>query len=290
MRTIVGAVLVTARPRQWIKNLLVAAAPFAGGRLVHPAAVRQTASAVLVFCIGAAAVYFVNDVADRERDQMHPTKRRRPVASGRLAVPHALAGAAVLALAAGALAWATTPRLLPPLAGYLGIAGAYSLWLRSLPIIDLAAVVACFDVRLLAGGLATGVAVSRWALITTSFAALFLAAGKRYAELLQLGPRSVSTRPAMASYTPAYLRSVCTLASTIAIAAYSLWSFEAKVGCVPAVHLSIAPFTLTMLRHGLLLETGAGQSPEDVLLKDRPFQLFALLWLATYGTGVYDAC
>jgi decaprenyl-phosphate phosphoribosyltransferase len=290
LRTIASAILVTARPRQWIKNLVVAAAPFAGGRLIHPAAVRQTASAVLVFSLGAAAVYLVNDVVDRERDQMHPTKRRRPVASGGLTVPHALAGAATLVLAGGALAWATTPRLLPPLAGYLGIAGAYSLWLRSLPIVDLAAVVAGFDVRLLAGGLATGVSVSRWALITTSFAALFLAAGKRYAELLQLGPWSVRTRPVMASYTPAYLRSVCTLASTMAIAAYSLWSFEAKVGCVSAVYLSIAPFTLTVLRYGLLLEIGAGQSPEDVLLRDHPFQLFALLWLAMYGTGVYGAC
>jgi decaprenyl-phosphate phosphoribosyltransferase len=290
LRTIVCAVLVTARPRQWIKNLLVAAAPFAAGRLMHPATVRQTALAILAFSFGAAAVYFVNDVADCERDQMHPTKRMRPVASGRLAVPHALAGAAALALAGGALAWAVTPRLVPLLAGYLLVAGAYSLWLRSLPIVDLAAVVAGFDIRLLAGGLATGVSVSRWALITTSFAALFLAAGKRYAELLQLGPWSVRTRPAMASYTPAYLRSVCTLASTMAIVAYSLWSFEAKVSCLPAAHLSIAPFTLSVLRHGLLLETGAGQSPEDVLLKDRPFQLFALLWLAMYGTGVYGAC
>jgi len=282
------ALVEALRPRQWLKNALVVAAPAAAGVLATPAVAGRVALAFVAFCLVASAGYLLNDVADAAADRRHPGKRGRPVASGRLAPRTALLAGAVLLLAGFLVGWLAAPLLCAALAGYVALTVAYTARLRHVPVLDLAAVSAFFVVRAVGGGLAAGVPLSRWFLIVATFGSLFVVAGKRAGEHAQLGAARAATRPALMHYSLAYLRSVRTLAAGVAVTAYCLWAFEpASAQAIPAlVELSIVPFVLFVLRYAMLIEEDGGQAPEDLVLTDRGLQLAALAWLAVFLPGV----
>jgi decaprenyl-phosphate phosphoribosyltransferase len=276
-----------ARPRQWIKNLLVLAAPGAAGVLANPDVPGKLLVTFVCFCALASSTYLLNDVHDRAEDSLHPRRRLRPIAAGEL--PVSLAVPAAVLLAAGGLAGAFLVR--PWLGGvalaYLLLTGSYTLWLRSVAVADLAAVAGCFVLRALAGGVATSITVSRWFLLVTSFAALFVVAGKRYAELRDSDPSKL-TRAALGEYSERYLRFVIGMAATVATTAYCLWAFQrSHHERLSWYELTVVPFVLWLLRYALLLERGEGEQPEDLLLRDRFLMTMSAAWVGLFISGVY---
>lgn len=281
------ALLRACRPRQWIKNILVVAAPGAAGILARPDVGGKVALTFVCFCMLSSATYLLNDVHDREEDRHHPRRRTRPLASGELSVGLALAAA--LALAVGGLALAASLRLELAAVGaaYLALTGSYTLWWRNVAVADIAAVAGGFVLRALAGGVATSVAVSRWFMLVTSFGALFLVAGKRYAELCD-SERGASTRATLAAYSAQYLRFVIGLAATSATMAYCLWAFQrSHHGKLSWYELTVIPFVLWLLRYALLVDRGDGQSPEELVLGDRFLVSMGAAWVVVFVCGVY---
>jgi decaprenyl-phosphate phosphoribosyltransferase len=284
--------LRTARPRQWVKNVLVLAAPAAAGALDEPARL------VLVFGLftaAASAVYLVNDARDAEADRAHPDKCRRPVAAGVVPVPAAYAVGTLLAVAAmvGAfLACNTATAAL--LAAYVVMQLAYCLSLKHILVVDLVVVAVGFLMRAMAGGLALNLPLSRWFLITSGFGALFVVAAKRYSELVLMSQRAQgagASRALLATYTVGYLRFVWQVAAGATILAYCLWAMESgavSFGLLPWRQLSMIPFILGILRYAVFADAGTAGAPEDVVPRDRPLIVLGLAWAALYSLAVAD--
>nr|WP_229890931.1 decaprenyl-phosphate phosphoribosyltransferase [Streptomyces lavendofoliae] len=275
-----------ARPRQWVKNVLVAAAPAAAGQLVSRHTAVQLGLVFLLFTAAASAVYLVNDARDAEADRAHPVKCRRPVAAGEVPVPVAYGTGGVLALAAllgaAVLCNALTAGLL---AAYLVMQVAYCLRLKHVLVVDLAVVTTGFVMRAMIGGVALGIPLSRWFLITTGFGALFMVAAKRYSEAVQMAGRGGETRLLLTEYTTGYLRFVWQLAAGVAVLGYCLWALEHSG---PWRQLSTIAFILAVLRYAVFADRGTAGAPEDVVLRDRPLAVIGLAWLAMYGMAVAD--
>ncbi|MCC7077611.1 MAG: decaprenyl-phosphate phosphoribosyltransferase [Acidimicrobiia bacterium] len=289
----VGAGLLrTARPKQWVKNVLVFAAPGAAGVavLLDPDTLVRVVLTFVAFCLAASGTYFLNDAMDVEADRVHPTKRLRPIAAGVVPVSLAYVCAAVLLVGSVLLTLTfvnveTTTALLV----YVVTTTSYSIWLKHVAIIDIVLVAAGFILRAVAGGTAADVVLSEWFLIVTSFGSLFMVTGKRYAEHVALGDSAVSHRRSLEEYSTEFLGYIRTTASAVTIVAYCLWAFE-KAG--DANHpiwyqLSIAPFLVALYRYAMRLEEGHGGAPEEVVLGDRFLQVAFLCWLAVFALGVY---
>ncbi|HEX7290964.1 MAG TPA: decaprenyl-phosphate phosphoribosyltransferase [Conexibacter sp.] len=276
------------RPRQWIKNGLVLAAPAAAGVVTQRDVLVDVALTFAAFSLVASAVYLVNDVADVAHDRAHAVKRARPIAAGVVAPRLALTAAALALLAGLALAAAVRAELLAVVAGYAGLSVLYTFWLKHVEVLDLAVVASGFIFRAVAGGVAIDVPISRWFLIVASFGSLFLVAGKRYSEHVTMGVERELTRATLAVYSPAYLRQIATTASSVTLLAYCLWAFERSgaSGDAPLLELSVVPFTIGVLRYALLLDGGLTAAPEEVALRDRPIQLLGLIWAILFVAGV----
>lgn len=289
-RSLPVALLVEARPRQWVKNLLVFAAPAAAGVIDERTAFFQTLAAFGCFCLASAGTYFLNDAADVEADRIHPTKRFRPVASGEIPLGAArIIGALgiVSAVGFGALVdW----HLGVVIGSYVAITTVYSLWLKHVAVVDVVGVAAGFVLRAVAGAAAVGVPISNWFFIVTSFGSLFMVVGKRRAEIAELGDAAAATRRTLGTYSDEFLVQLQTVSTSVVLVGYCLWAFEkaAELGTsTPWFQGSIVPFALAILRYGLLVDTGHGGAPEDVVLSDRALQVMGVAWLAVFAAGVY---
>ena len=284
-------VLVALRPRQWVKNVLVFAAPASAGVLVHASAALRALAAAAIFVAASSATYLVNDVVDAPADRLHPLKRQRPVASGALSPAVALGvAAALLALALAGAVLLALPLLLVVVA-YIAVTFGYSLAMKRVPVVELAFVSAGFVLRAAAGGAAARVAISPWFLIVTSCLALFVVAGKRSAELSTLGASRGEHRASLASYTPEFLRSVRLLVASVAVTSYCLWVFQ-RADRIHGHHLawfeiSVIPFVLAVLSVEHAIESGRGGEPEELALHDRMLQALGLCWSLAFALGVY---
>jgi decaprenyl-phosphate phosphoribosyltransferase len=279
-----------ARPKQWVKNVLVFAAPGAAGVLTEPGQLARAMVAFVAFCLAASGTYFLNDAMDAEADRQHPTKRNRPVAAGLISTAQAKVTAVVLIVLALAIsAPLNNGRLLVVVAAYVVVTVSYSLWLKHEPILDLGAVAAGFGLRAIAGGYATDVPLSNFFLIVVGAGSLFIVAGKRHAELATLGDSSAEHRQTLGEYSDSFLNYVRAVTSGVAITGYALWAFEraAEVGNTFWFRLSIVPFVLAILRYALTVEQGGGGAPEEVVIRDRMLQLLGVLWLACFAIGVH---
>lgn len=280
-------VLLSARPRQWTKNLLVVAAPALAGELASPPVAVGTLLTFALFCVAASGTYLLNDVADAAADRAHARKRHRPVASGLVPAPLAAGLGTLLAAAAplGALA-AGQWRLALVLAGYLVLSLGYTYRLKHVPGCDIAAVAGCHALRALAGGLATGLPITGWFLLVVCLGALLVVAGKREAELRN--PDAGGGRVTLAHYTTGFLARVRATAAAAMIVTYGLWALETRTG--PALALtaaSVVPLVTAVLRLHLLVERGIGEEPEELVLRDRPLQLCLAALLALVLLGVH---
>ncbi|WP_371669568.1 decaprenyl-phosphate phosphoribosyltransferase [Streptomyces sp. NBC_00289] len=283
--------LRTARPKQWVKNVLVVAAPAAAGQLFSRQAVARLPLVFALFTACAAAVYLINDARDAEADRAHPTKCHRPVAAGQVPVPFAYAVGGALAVFGPALAaWLVSPVVAALLTAYLGMQLAYCVSLKHVLVVDLVVVTTGFLMRAVIGGLALGIPLSRWFLITTGFGALFMVAAKRYSEAVQMAGKAGATRALLTEYTTGYLRFVWQLAAGVAVLGYCLWALEEggvpHTSVLPWRQLSVIAFVLAILRYAVFADRGTAGEPEEVVLRDRALALIGLVWLAMYGLAV----
>ena len=288
-RSRVPATIRAMRPRQWVKNLLVLAAPLAAGRLLEPAVIKGTALAFVAFCLISAAVYLVNDVRDVAEDRQHPTKRFRPIAAGELKPATALVLAAVLGACGLALGFLVSMPLGITMVVYVALQLLYSAYLKHLPVVDLAMVASAFLLRAIAGGVATGIPLSQWFLLVAAFGSFFMVAGKRYSEMKALGG-DAGTRRSLTRYSESYLRFAWMMAAVMVLISYSLWAFENRgsgaLG-VPWTAISIAPFTLGLLQYALEVDAGTADEPEEVVLNDRVLQGLGVVWVAVISAAVF---
>jgi len=281
------AVLRTARPRQWPKNLLVFAAPLAGASLGRRDGLAYALVAAAAFGFASVAVYFVNDVADAERDRLHPRKRHRPVASGELPKPHAIAlgaGCALAGLAAGLLI--TEPLLVAAVAGYLALSFLYSWKLKQVAVIELLFVASGFLLRVLGGAAATHVPPSGWFLLVCSLGALGVALAKRYSELTSLGADAVAHRPVMRWYRPAALRLSQIAVGAGMIVAYLAWAASEHPDARSWHLASALPLAAALVRFGYLTGRRTAAPVEELLTRDGPMLACEAAWLALFVAGL----
>jgi decaprenyl-phosphate phosphoribosyltransferase len=284
-RASLRVVLRACRPRQWSKNLLVLAAPAAAGVLAHRLVMLQVAGAFVTLCMISSATYLLNDVRDAEQDRLHPSKRTRPIAAGLLAPRTALALAAVLAVVGLAAATAIRPALGGVELGYVALTLSYSVWWRRVVVADIVVIAAGFVLRAVAGGAATDIYLSRLFMIVTASCAVFLVAAKRYAELREHLGRPPA-RATLRRYSPSSLRLTLLGASAVGGSAYLSWAVT-RPAHVAWYVLSAAPFLLWLARYAALVGAGAGQAPEELILRDRTLLALGLAWAALFLGGVY---
>lgn len=290
---VVVGVVKAIRPRQWVKNVLVLAAPLAalGGPLhYHYRDVLDKAypamGAFVVFCLAASSIYLVNDARDVEADREHPTKRFRPIAAGVVPEWLAYALAALLGIASLVIGWWITPNLALVIAVYLAMQLGYCYGLKHQAVMDICIVSSAYLLRAIAGGAATDIRLTQWFLLVMAFGSLFMVAGKRYAEL-QLAERTgAKIRKALENYTSTYLRFVWTLSATALVVCYGLWAFDREHGAAGWFVVSMVPFTIAILRYAVDVDGGLAGEPEDIALRDRVLQLLAVAWIATVGAAV----
>lgn len=286
----IRALFKEARPKQWVKNVLVFAAPAAAGQLTHGDVLLKTVLAFIAFCMASAGTYYWNDIHDVEADRTHPVKRSRPIASGAVPLGTAKVVGSLLLVAAIGLGFAVRWQLGLVTLGYIVLTTTYSTALKHVAVVDLVAVAAGFVLRAIAGAVATDVPMSTWFLLCTSFGSLFIVTGKRYAELREYGDHAGAARASLDDYTMGFLRIVLSVSVGATLVTYCIWAFDTKEvsgSTWPFYELSIVPMVTALLRYTLILEQGHGAAPEEIFVADRTLQVLGLLWAVVFGLGVY---
>ncbi|MGA0878596.1 MAG: decaprenyl-phosphate phosphoribosyltransferase [Ilumatobacteraceae bacterium] len=285
-----SALVRACRPKQWLKNVLVLAAPGAAGVLDNGESILRVLIAFVALSAAASGTYVWNDVLDVEADRRHPTKCRRPIAAGEVSLSSAKVWGSFLLVAGIALGLVPDWRCGVAVAVYVVLTTTYSTFLKHRAVLDLMAVASGFVLRAIAGAEATNVEMSNWFLLCVSFAALFIVSGKRFAEMREMGAGNGSTRSILSEYTPEYLRTVLSVNLTAAAVTYCLWAFDTKElsgSSWPFYELSIVPMLAALFRYLLALDQGRGSAPEEIFLADRTMQVLGVLWAVVFGLGVY---
>ena len=281
----------SARPRQWFRNLLVFAAPIAGGVITDPAVLRLAVTTFIAFCAASSGIYYLNDVTDIDADRAHPTKSLRPIASGSINKSTATAVGVLLILLSLYLAyfvsWATVTVIL----SYVLLVTFYSLYLKHRPVLDVMAIAFGFLLRAIAGGVATDTEPSRWFIIVVAFASLFAVTVKRAAETRETGGGG-ETRGVLTLYDDGYFDRVRIVSLSVVLIAYCLWAFEragTSTASVPWSELSIIPVAYGLLKYELLAEGATVENPEELVLGDRGIMVSGLLWALLFVLGTQFA-
>ncbi len=271
------ALTESLRPRHWIKNVVVLAAPLFALALDLGSLLR-TGWAFVAFSMTASAFYLINDVRDIEEDRKHPVKQHRPIAAGLVPIPLALGTAAVL-LGVGLVAsYVVAPWLALTIGAYAFIQAGYNLGLKEQPIIDIMVIAGGFVLRALGGAAAAGVPASGWFILCIGLLAFFLGIEKRKAELREVGEEE-NTRSVLQEYSLSWLRRMESAVTASALMAYALWTLE---GADTPWMLATLPFVAyAIFRYQYLSENGKGESPEETLLRDRKMLTSLILWGAT---------
>ena len=277
------AIIKTMRPRQWPKNVFVLAAVVFDRQLsvsnLEP--LLRSLAGFFLFCLLSSAIYYINDLADVEADRNHPTKRNRPIASGKLPIPVAIGVAVALLLIsfAGALALSFNFFLIS--VAYFLANLAYSLWLKHVPLVDVLILASGFVLRVAAGVMIIQVErFSPWLYVVTTLFALYIGFGKRRAEISLLEGSAQNHRRVLDGYNIPLLDQLITIVSSSTILAYSLYTFSATN--LPTNHTMMltVPFVLYgVFRYLWLIQVkNEGGAPEELLLSDRPLQATVLLY------------
>ena len=281
------ALLASLRPRQWVKNLFVFAGVIFSQQMLTPLA-WTALGAFVIFCGLSGAIYLFNDVADAERDRLHPSKRLRPIASGALSRTTAVAFGTLLLAGCLAAAFRIGVSFALVALGYVALLTAYSLWLKHVVILDVLTVATGFVLRAVAGAVAVDVEISGWLLICTILIALFLALGKRRHEYRSLSRDASAHRPILAEYSESFLDQMISVVTASTVTAYALYTMSPET--VAKFHTRLLPLTLPFVLYGifrylyLLYRRDLGGNPSDLLVNDRALLFDALLWmLATFA-------
>jgi decaprenyl-phosphate phosphoribosyltransferase len=278
------------RPKQWVKNALVLAAPAAAGALADDEVLRRVCVATVAFCMLASGAYLINDARDAAEDRLHPRKRLRPIAAGELAADEALLASAVLLIGGLVLAAFVSLGLLAAAGGYVMLTLSYSVLWRHIVVLDIVAIAGGFVLRAVGGGAAAPVHLSRAFMLVVTFAALLVAGGKRYAELTRRADGAdEGERRVLRHYSVAWLRVGLVASGVVVLAAYVVWVADHTVTPGSGWRaMSLGPFALGLARYGLLLARGAGEAPDELVFRDRPLMALATAWVVLFTLGVND--
>jgi 4-hydroxybenzoate polyprenyltransferase len=274
------AFLRLARPRQWIKNLLLFAALVFAKKLFDAESLLLAVLAFASFCLASSSAYLVNDLLDAEVDRQHPEKRHRPIAAG-VVSKGAVAAMATLLTAGGLLlAFWIGPAFAVTVAIYLGTTHFYSLVGKNVAVVESILIAAGFVIRAVAGAVAIGVPSSNWFILCTFFLAMFLALSKRKGEILALEGGAGRSRPVLSQYTLSALTAFSAVSVASLLLSYALYVLDLAEQAGTRFHLLELTFPFVMFgvfRYYLLVETsGLGEKPEEVALQDRPIQICVL--------------
>lgn len=266
------------RPRHWVKNLFLFASPFFGGKLMDPIVALTAFPAFAAFCLGASSAYVLNDVIDLEKDSLHPSKKDRPLAGGAMGRREALVLAFFLAAASIFLAYEVEPWYVMYVLTYLAIQAAYSLYFKDVAVVDLFFIASGFVVRVVAGGAAFGITVSKWLLMTMFMISLTLAAGKRLGEVHLLNERAMEHRKSLGGYTSGFLNDILLVAASSSMMAYAMYTVEQH----PRLIYTVPIVTFGLLKYLMLAKQGKGD-PTDGLTQDRWLAASVAAWLLLVG-------
>lgn len=285
------SIWISLRPRQWLKNVIVFAGLFFAEDFLVLSKILDTLAAFLLFCLVSSSGYLVNDVIDRRKDALHPHKRLRPIAAGRLAPGTAIALALLLSLGSLAAAWALNRVFFLILAAYLIFTYSYSLLLKGVIILDVLLIASGFVLRAIGGTIAARETVSSWLIICTIFLSLFLALTKRRSEVKTLGAQAAQVRSTLGLYTLELLDQMIDIVTAACLMAYALYTLDA--GTVEKFGTRNLAFTLPFVIYGLfrylylVLHLNIGETPEAVLLHDRPIMICILAYIGTVASILY---
>jgi len=276
------AAFVALRPRQWLKNLLLFAGIVFAAKVGDSVRWGEAVAAFVAYCAASSAAYLGNDLRDAEADRQHPVKRWRPIARGELGRRNALVLSAVLVLVAVAVAAALGAASLALLAAFLVLQVAYTLRLKHVVLLDVLAIAALFVIRASAGAVAVDVRISPWLLVCTALLALFLALGKRRAELVLVGAERTPGRVVLEGYSLSLVDQLLAAVAGGTIVAYAVYTVTARasnalVVTVPFVVFGLARYLQLLHRHQL------GEEPENVLLGDMPILVTVPAWAVACG-------
>ena len=301
-RSTVLSLFVSLRPSQWTKNLIVFAALLFGGRggapaFLDPLAIAHALAAFVIFCGLSGVVYLINDVADRDKDRLHPIKCRRPIAAGAISPSLALSTAGLLAAGALAGSFALQPAFALVALTYVALLALYSGPLKHVVIIDVLTIAIGFVLRAVAGAVAIDVPISHWLLILTILLALFLALSKRRHELVMLADGATGHRPILGEYSPYLLDQMIAVVTASTLITYVIYTVSPET--VEKFHTDYLGFTLVFPLYGifrylyLVHQKEGGGSPSDMLLNDRPLLLCVAVWAVSvagiiYGTSLIN--
>jgi 4-hydroxybenzoate polyprenyltransferase len=283
--------LISLRPKQWAKNVLVFAGVIFGGQLLDRASVVAAAGAFVVFCLLSSAVYLVNDIIDRDADRRHPSKGRRPIAAGTLGVPVASGAAAVLLAAGMSVAFGLDRTFAEIASLYVLLMALYVGVLKHVVLLDVLVISAGFILRAWAGAAVVHVPVSRWLLTLTLLLAMFLSLSKRRSELLMLADDASAHRPALLGYSTALLNALIAVITAATLVAYALYTVSPETVARFSTRrlLLTIPFpAFGIARYLYLVYRGAGGSdPSEHLLSDRPLLACVAMWAAAVVIVIY---
>jgi 4-hydroxybenzoate polyprenyltransferase len=290
-RSRLGSLMISLRPGQWTKNLVLFAGLLFGRRLFDPAALARSCAGAAIFCALSGVVYLLNDVADRDADRRHPLKSRRPIASGALSPAFAVTTAAALAAISLALAWWLSPAFSLVALVYLLLLAAYSARLKHVVIIDVLTIAIGFVLRAVAGAVVIDVAISHWLLVCTVLLALFLALSKRRHELTLLLDGATEHRRILGEYSPYLLDQMIGVVTASTLIAYIFYTISPEtVQNFQTEYLALTiPFPLYGIFRYLYLvhRKEGGGSPAELLVTDRPLLACVAFWAATVVLIVY---
>jgi len=286
------AALRALRPKQWTKNAAVLAPLVFAHKALVPALVLRAFAATVGFCLLSSAVYVFNDLADREKDRLHPVKRLRPIASGSLGTGPAIALGALLGAAGLALLGLMSSRAaLYGALGYLGLQVAYTLGIKRLVILDIIAISIEFVIRVASGALAIDVPISSWLYICTFLLALFLGFSKRRAELVLLDKDAASHRANLADLSLPLVDQLIAVVTASTVVSYALYTMSEET--VRKFGTDNLKFTIPCVVYAifrylyLIYRKGEGGSPERLLLTDAPLIATILVYCAIVGAVLY---
>ncbi len=281
--------LIALRPKQWAKNGVVFAGLVFADKMLDPALVGRTAMAALLFCAVSGAVYLINDMKDLDRDRLHPVKRNRPLASGRLRVSDARVAAALLLGLSVPVSWMLCPPFGLLVVAYFAMQVAYSFHLKNLVILDILVISAGFVMRAVAGSLVVEVPISPWLYVCTSLLSLFLGFGKRRQELAMLDRAAAGHRKILEEYSAPLLDHLINITASSTLVGYSLYCFFSETSHKTPYMMLTIPFVLYAVFRYLYLIHGRGQgdTPEEILFKDRPLLATIALWGMTAVVILY---
>ncbi|QLG69860.1 MAG: UbiA prenyltransferase [Candidatus Woesebacteria bacterium] len=289
------SMVLVARPVHWVKNISVFAALIFSGTLFVPFYLKESAFAFVAFCLASSSAYIFNDIIDRNKDKLHPFKKNRPIASGRLPIDIALSESLALASLAVVFSFRLDDIFTLIIVFYLVLQVLYSLWLKNLAVIDILVIATGFILRVYGGAFAINAHLSVWFLLCVISVSLFLASGKRKAELNITEGKEAKTRSSLSNYQRELLNSYVTMFGNAAWMSWSLFSFfESPKASTPLwVFLAEISKTITVnkllmttipvvifgiMRYQSLIFAGKTERPEKLILTDTALVFAVLIW------------